>query len=194
MKHMSTLWLLSDLLSVLWMPANYCERPRGTTGWSSYSSSFCPSLSSPRSSVPPSISCVCPAVCLCLSVSLFFWPSLFSLYICVCVCVWCVWERESESAFMCVSYFPVGCLSYVDPDLLQSSCTNIYSLADRHTHTHTHTDTHTNLKRIRGNESSILVQLKHALSLAHTHTHTLLLVATRVDGSLILSRDDYPVV
>lgn len=92
MKHMSTLWLLSDLLPVLWTPANYCERPRGTTGWSSPSSSFCPSLPSPRSSVLPSISVFAlQSVYVCLSVgrsvSLFFWPSLFSLYMCVCACV-----------------------------------------------------------------------------------------------------------
>lgn len=65
----------------------------------------------------------------CLS---FLLPTLLPLSVCARVR-----KRERESAFVCVSYFPVGCLSYVDPDLLQSPCTNIYSLTDRNTQTQT---------------------------------------------------------
>lgn len=91
MKHMSTLWLLSDLLPVLWTPANYCERPRGTTGWSSPSSSFCPSLPFLRSSVLPSLSVfalqsvyVCLSVCRSVCLALFLAIFILSLYVCVC--------------------------------------------------------------------------------------------------------------
>lgn len=51
-----------------------------------------------------------------------FYP--VDLFVCVCVCA---------------SYFPGGRLSCVDPHLSQSSCANIYSLADRWIHVHVHT-------------------------------------------------------
>lgn len=90
---------------------------------------------------------LCP---LCLSCSFFCPFTLFSLVVCVC-----------GSAFVGAPYFPVGCLSYVDPDLLQSSCTNIYSLADRQ-ETHTYTGTHLHVHT-------------HTCTLTHTHTHKPLL-------------------
>lgn len=147
--------------SVYFIPANYCEQPRGTARmWHSSLQTMCISVSSPCYLCP----CLPSSLCFskCLSIFNFFGRCLglpcltYSLIISSCVTWVCLW--------MCVSLFPTG-LSVIlwpwpSPELLHK-----YLLWCWQTHTYIN-PSEGRTKSLGNRGSSISLQL----CAAHIHT------------------------